>query len=74
MKTYISQILILLFICQCNNSHQKQTDTSVKEFSQEDVSSKVPDNLSSTAKILSQWRGPNRDGIYPEKKIGHGIY
>ena len=51
MPAFLSRLLILLLFCQCT-SHSEQKNQSPEP--------------NRTPEKITQWRGPNRDGIYPE--------
>ncbi len=69
VKLLINQILIILICSQCNYSHKKQSDLSQKSFSaiKDNAEAKIEKRI--PTRILSQWRGTNRDGNYPDKNL-----
>lgn len=69
IKLLFSQILIILICSQCNYSQKKQSNLSPKNFAPKKDNTEAIIEKKIPTRILSQWRGPNRDGNYPDKNL-----
>jgi len=64
----------VLFLCslilyQCSPGTHREAKISLGTSIVENLESNKPNKKPETVKILSQWRGPNRDGLYPDKNL-----
>ncbi len=69
MKSVFNQLLIILIFSQSIYSQTKQSDLAQKRLSQKEENTAAISEKKSPTTIRSQWRGPNRDGHYPDKTL-----
>ena len=62
-------ILIPLIIIQCNPSNSPETESLRMGLGKQLIKTEKKSDSSGKAKILAQWRGPSRDGVYPCRNL-----
>ncbi len=69
MRILLKLLLIPLFLYQCTHPSVYEASLSWGESLMGVPEAGKPRKSKVTKEILSQWRGPNRDGIYPDKNL-----